>query len=158
MQQPNAPVWHLFAQVGVGGLCRLQVECFAFFNKWAYPVGLLPFVNFAFNGGDQLFTFFLREQFGDDGFSARWFFVQVGYGQIRQISLSQRSRNGRGAHHELMRQLPIAGLGNQRQPLCHAKAVLFIHHHQGKGLEFNMVLHQRMGANHNVDFAAGQCT
>ena len=72
-----------------------------------------------------------------------------------QISVNgerDRSRNRRCGHHQQVRRQTGRGLGAQPISLLDAEPVLFVDHHHAEPLEFDGVLQQRVGADHNAGF------
>jgi hypothetical protein len=64
---------------------------------------------------------------GDDGLASRRQLVDHAHIQIAINRQRQRARNGRRGHHQYIRRRPFTGsLFQERLPLLHAEAMLFI--------------------------------
>jgi hypothetical protein len=63
---------------------------------------------------------------------------------------------GGGGHDELVRGETTAALGEQREALVYAEAVLFVDDHKAEALEHHVLLEYGMGAEQHLGFAASK--
>ena len=161
VQQADAQLRQRRTQRLVGGLRGLCVDAHRFaglglVDERAHPVHLAALrAGMADALDDFLAPGFRQRDRGHWRAPRRHFVdhrnVQVGVGRHRQ-----RARDRRGGHHQLVRHAkPVQPLVAQRQALVHAEAVLFVHDHQRQFAEGHALLHQRVGADHDLPFAAG---
>ena len=92
---------------------------------------------------------------GEDGLARRQF-VYDGDVQIAIKRHGQRTWNGRGGHHQYVRNGGTArtvaprSLGPQFRALLHAKTVLLIYAHQPQVLKLHHILNKRMCTDNDV--------
>ena len=89
---------------------------------------------------------------GDNLFAAGRQFVDDGEIQVAVDSEREGARNGRCSHDE---DIGPDALFEHLQPLHHAEAMLFVNDGEAQLLEFNVLLYEGMGADHDLGVAAG---
>ena len=100
----------------------------------------------------------VRNQFGHHRRAAGRQLVDDRHVEIGEERHGQRARDGRGAHVELVRHDAAAhgfAFLGQRQALAHAEAMLLVDDGQAQPVEFDMVLDQRLRADHQLHAALG---
>ena len=91
-----------------------------------------------------------RNGAGVDRLAAGRLLAQFGNVHVAEIGQHQRARDRRRGEHQHVDRLALL---RQRQPLVHAEAVLLVDDGQREIVEDDVLLKQRMGADHDVDVA-----
>jgi hypothetical protein len=132
----------------------LQLQRVRFLDQRTHPVGLRAAGAGVAHALDHLFAPRRGNELGQHRRAARRQFVDDRHVEVGVVAHGQRARDGRGAHHQLVR-AEGARLGAQRQALAHAEAVLFVDHCGTEAREIDRVLDQRMRADRDRRLAAG---
>ena len=147
MNQTDAQIGQCCSQHDMRIGCRLQLQGLRFFNERADPVDLPALFCCNVNTFDHLVTPLLRNQSCDDRRATRWQLINDGDFEISEISHCERAWNRCSRHHQLMRHTVDAFVA-QREPLCNAKAVLFVDDNQTQPGKPNVLLYERMRTDH----------
>ena len=138
------------ARFGGGDLLR-PVQ---FANHGAHPVGLPSFGHLRSETIHQRADLVLPHHHGVDGLPARRQFVEFAHIELAILRQRQRARDRRGSHRQHM--WGALALACQHKPLADPEAVLFVDHDHGEIAIGDLVLKDRMGADHDVHTAVEQ--
>ncbi len=156
MHQPNSNLRQRQLQLFPGGFCRLCFQQIRLFNQRANPVSLTAFTAGALHASNDFSASAIGNRYRGNRHAARRQLINGGGIEIGIGRHRQRARNGRGGHDQLMRMKALLfAFFPQRQPLMHAKAVLFINDHQRQAVELHLFLENGVGADDHIDLAAG---
>src|SRR5262249_49368933 len=127
-----------------------EVGLFRFFNQGADPIGAFAFRNYA---SDSVLNL-AKARHGDgpriDRLPARGFFTQFGNVHVTEKGQDECPRNRRRSQNEHVHRFALLG---QRQPLVHAKTMLFIDHGEREVMEGHVFLKKGVSAYQEVDIA-----
>ena len=130
----------------------LQLELLRFLDQRADPVNLAARAASLVHALDNLGAAALTDESSCDRSAPGWHLVDDRYVEIGVEAHRQRTRDRRGAHHQLMR-IADAFLP-QCEPLRDAEPMLFIDDGEPEPRQRHLVLEQHMGADRELRFAA----
>ena len=132
---------------------RLQIDLFRFFDERIDDVGLASGVELLLHELVDVRTPRFRLHGGENRPPARRHVAHHGDVEIAIDRQRERSRNGRGGHHQDVRVQPFR---SKRGALHHAEAMLLVDDGQAQRMKIHGALHQRVRAHHQMDVSRGQ--
>ena len=136
------------ALLGVG-----EVDVLGLLDQRAHPVDPRAGADHAADGFGHLADALEREGAGVDRLPAGRLLGELGDVEVAVGRQHQGARDRRRGHHQ---QVDRLALGGERHALVDAEAVLLVDHGQRQVGELDVLLHQRMRADHELDRAVGQ--
>ena len=130
-----------------------EVDFLRFLDQRAHPVDAPARRDLPADAVDHLADALQRNGAGVDRLPAGRLLGELGDVEVAVGREHQRARDGRGGHDQ---KIDGMALGRQRHALVHAEAMLLVDHGQGEVGELDVLLHQRMRADHEMDRAVGQ--
>ena len=140
-------------QRGKAILGRHQLDLFGFLDQRADPVDLLAVGDGVEHAADQFVQPLQRQGDGADRLAAGRFFRQLRDVHVAEGGQHQRARDRRRRHHQHVGRVALGGDG---KPLVDAETVLLVDDGEDEVVEGHRFLEQRMGADDDVDLAAGE--
>ena len=140
-----------FAQIFGAILRRREIAVFAALDQRADPIDPRARPYRAAEAGDDLVDALGVDHAGVDRLASRRLFPQRGDLHVAEKGQRQGARNRRRGHRQ---HVDAVALFAERQALLHAEAMLLVDHREAEVAEGDFVLHQRMGADGDMDGAA----
>ncbi len=125
-----------------------DVERLGFRHQRADPIDLRALIERAADALHHLVEPVERHGARVDRLPARRLLPQDRDIHVAEIGEHQRPRDRGRRHHQ---QVDRLALGGERQPLVDAEAMLLVHHGEGEVPEDDLLLEERVGADHDVD-------
>ncbi len=130
-----------------------EIDLLRFLDQRTHPVDAPARHDLPADAVDHLADAFQRNRPRIDRLPAGRFFGELGDIEVAIGRQHQGARDGRGRHNQ---KIDGMALGRQRHALVHAETMLLVDHGQGEVGELDILLDQRMRADHEMDRTVGQ--